>query len=209
MTSFSELGNLLASGDFAPPTMRHLASPTVPCLEVLYLTSPGLTTFIPYLILVAGGEVPGDGQGGFFYWSPISTLDDDGFYVILPNGRNGAGRWIRTSINLGIDMGLSPTDNAVVAQGSTQSAATILAALSNNVIGSQATSAPWSGVILPQVWVPGMKITVWNNSANNIWVYPPPNCLIGNEAANLPDIIFPSGATEYVYMGSGLWLAKG
>jgi predicted RecA/RadA family phage recombinase len=80
------------------------------------------------------------------------------------------GKWY--SANLGA--GFSPTglptvafQDAIAAAGSSQATATQLTAMVNTI----ATVAPGTGVNLPQS-APGMQITIQNNGANPVLVYP-------------------------------------
>lgn len=42
-----------------------------------------------------GGAAVGDGDGGLWRWASASTAGDDAVSVLLPDGHEGAGRWVR------------------------------------------------------------------------------------------------------------------
>lgn len=65
--------------------------------DVRAANAPTLVTGQTLNIDVQGGAAAGDGLGGFFYWSPASTANDDSRTVLKPNivSAGSPGRWLR------------------------------------------------------------------------------------------------------------------
>lgn len=70
----------------------------LPCALIADLKlrdAPDGTKFVQVL----HGTTVGDGNGGEFYWSASSAATGDDFYVVVPTGHTGNGRWLRMTIN--------------------------------------------------------------------------------------------------------------
>jgi hypothetical protein len=50
-------------------------------------------------VLLQGITTPGDGLGGFFYWSRSATADDDNDDTLVPDG-TVPGAWLRLTIKV-------------------------------------------------------------------------------------------------------------
>ena len=204
MTDFS--ASKLSSGDgqYSPPVMGALSFAQVPTLQNLVDASPSPNATYQGLIFVAGQYAPGDGGGGFFYWNATATVVADGFNVILPTGRTGPGRWVRSTITLeGGSTLLVPFNTNIVAAGNNQASATQLQALINVV-----TSVPsGTGVQLPIVAV-GTQIQIFDRGALPLLVYPPFGQNLEDESTNSPYTIYVGQANTFTYQGGSNWLVE-
>jgi hypothetical protein len=63
--------------------------------DVRAANAPTLVSGQTLNIELQGGSAPGDGLGGFFYWSPTSVAVDDGRTVLKPTTAGATGRWLR------------------------------------------------------------------------------------------------------------------
>jgi hypothetical protein len=84
----------------------------------------------------------------------------------------------------------NPSENTITASGTNQGTAYALS-LGMNVITSAVAG---TGVQLPTVVGSGRDVTVLNNSAQSVLVYPPTGYNIDSLAANLP-VSIPAGAS--------------
>lgn len=86
---------------------------------------------------------------------------------------------------------------SITAAGTTQATAAVLTTDLNYV----ATAAAGSGVILP-IGEIGKTVTVFNNGANALLVYPPVGGAIGQFAVNIPVTVYPSNSLQVTYSSS-------
>ena len=129
------------------------------------------------------------GADANLYRSAADTLKTDDSFIVNANLTIGGNRM--TSVNA-----------AVAAAGSTQATATALTKDLNNVTSSTAVSA--IGVILPTA-IAGMEITILNNSANTINIYPATSAQINALGANNPLTLTAGSKSRVVATTSTQW----
>lgn len=104
-------------------------------------------------------------------------------------------------LRIGVGTGLTAT-------GSIQSNALALTANNNDIT----TVASGTGVLLPagtSVSNVGLEVTVWNNGANPLKIYPPISAQIDGLGLNVPDIIYPGACKSYEGISAALYRTKG
>jgi len=172
-----------------------------------------LRTFVglPGMVVnLQGISLPGDGDGGFFYWNSSGTEPDDDFNFIVPTGST-TGEWVRYTISqpTGSSSYLSfSVDSSVTATGSTQLTATILTSQINVVTsvasgtGVQIQMYNGMGDLIPV----GTPITIYNRGSNLLTVYPPSGQEIESLGSNNPVSIAVNGDATYTRITASQWL---
>jgi hypothetical protein len=133
--------------------------------------------------------------GGTAKNSPLTTTELDNNFINLNDDKYEAGDDIVVAdftatgdITVGITTG-------VAAAGNTQGTATSLTTTVNVVTSASANVT--DGVILPAA-VAGLYITVKNDTADNIKVYPPSSGIIDNESTNGAVTVPAEGSRSFV-----------
>jgi hypothetical protein len=159
-----------------------------------------------------GISIPGDGNGGFFYWNSSGTEPDDNFNYIVPIGYT-TGEWVRYTIAPTSGMSTYSSysiDSSVTAAGSTQSTSTLLISQINVVTsvpsgtGVQLQLFNGMGVQLPF----GTPITIYNRGLNILSVYPPNGQEIESLGSNNPAGIAINGDATYTQINISQWLVS-
>ena len=157
-----------------------------------------------------GIALPGDGDGGFFYWNALGTEPDDDFNFIVPTG-SSTGEWVRYTISEPTGPSSYSTfslDADVTATGSTQATAAVLTAQINVVTsvssgtGVQLQLFNGMGGAIPL----GTPITIYNRGANLLTVYPPSGQEIESLGSNNPVSIAVNGDGTYTQVTASQWL---
>ena len=130
------------------------------------------------------------------------SLEWDGFNLFITENKSNS---TSSTINGIARRTIAYTDSTMTAvtasytaAGTTQAAATAIVAEVANVNSSSASTAPFNGVTLPPA-ISGRRVTVVNNSANPIYVYPLP--VASSLTASSSGTVLTVSSTAGLYAG--------